>query len=281
MSAFEHSFVVGGIYNRRRDIHERFGGQQRGGISTPAASSLIFAFTSPAGAAYGYDDKFNPDGTFWYTGEGQIGDMQLIRGNAAIAQHAQDGKKILLFEATPKDEIRFLGEVEYLGHHTEQRPDRNRVQRDAIVFHLGFLPPTPRNVAEQPRTGYVTSGRLSSKLSLSELRAIALEVLPADASLEQKKADVARRAEAVRRYALVRAKGKCEACGQNAPFKTKTGPFLEVHHVFRLADGGPDHPDNVIALCPNCHRRAHYSVDADRFNKDLIFWLAQREATDQ
>jgi len=34
----------------------------------------------------------------------------------------------------------------------------------------------------------------------------------------------------------------------------------------------------VIALCPNCHRRAHYAVDAESFNEGLIAWLSQREA---
>ena len=35
-------------------------------------------------------------------------------------------------------------------------------------------------------------------------------------------------------------------------------PFLEVHHVKSLSDGGEDTLDNVIALCPNCHREKHY-----------------------
>jgi 5-methylcytosine-specific restriction protein A len=279
MNTREHPFVVGQVYNRRRDIHGHFAGQERGGISTPTSLPLIFAFTSEAGTAYGYEDTFKPDGTFWYTGEGQVGDMRMIRGNAAIAHHAHDGKKVLLYESTPSDQVRFLGEVEYLGHHTEQRPDRNADQRDAIIFHLGFLPPVFLNAAEQPRKAYATTGRLSTKLSLAELRAIALESVSADATVEQKRANLARRAEAIKRYAILRANGACEACNQAAPFRAKSGPFLEVHHVFRLADGGPDHPANVVALCPNCHRRSHFSLDAEQFNEGLIAWLATREAT--
>lgn len=55
-----------------------------------------------------------------------------------------------------------------------------------------------------------------------------------------------------------------------SPFETKTGPYLEVHHLTRLADGGADCPENVIALCPTCHRKAHYSVEAADFNAKLI-----------
>jgi hypothetical protein len=62
---------------------------------------------------------------------------------------------------------------------------------------------------------------------------------------------------------LERADGKCESCKLPAPFRraSDASPYLEVHHVVRLADGGEDTVKNAIALCPNCHRRAHYGVD--------------------
>lgn len=61
-----------------------------------------------------------------------------------------------------------------------------------------------------------------------------------------------------------------EGCGIKAPFLTKQGLYLEVYHLFRLADGGLDNPSNVIALCPTCHRRAHYSAGAKDYNFELI-----------
>ncbi|MDO6612275.1 HNH endonuclease signature motif containing protein [Shewanella sp. 1_MG-2023] len=59
---------------------------------------------------------------------------------------------------------------------------------------------------------------------------------------------------------LTRANGTCENCNSEAPFlrsKNRT-PYLEVHHVIKLADGGEDTVDNVIAVCPNCHRQLHF-----------------------
>lgn len=54
------------------------------------------------------------------------------------------------------------------------------------------------------------------------------------------------------------AKGKCQKCGKEAPFYDKDKkPYLEEHHVKRLADGGSDTMDNVVAICPNCHRKVH------------------------
>lgn len=59
---------------------------------------------------------------------------------------------------------------------------------------------------------------------------------------------------------LNRASGVCERCGKNAPFIRRSDgtPFLEVHHRTPLAEGGEDTVGNAVALCPNCHREAHY-----------------------
>lgn len=59
---------------------------------------------------------------------------------------------------------------------------------------------------------------------------------------------------------LLRANGVCERCKKPAPFnRTKDGtPYLEVHHKIYLADDGDDSVDNAEALCPNCHREAHF-----------------------
>jgi hypothetical protein len=38
-------FQKGVTYSRRSDIHDRFGGQQQGGISTPKGFPYVFLFT--------------------------------------------------------------------------------------------------------------------------------------------------------------------------------------------------------------------------------------------
>uniref|UniRef100_UPI003D06D395 HNH endonuclease n=1 Tax=Alcaligenes faecalis TaxID=511 RepID=UPI003D06D395 len=64
---------------------------------------------------------------------------------------------------------------------------------------------------------------------------------------------------------LERASGSCEACKEPAPFKRKSDgtPYLEVHHRIQLAHGGEDTVENAIALCPNCHRKAHFGPGLD------------------
>lgn len=93
---------------RRKQLHERFGGARQGGISPSRTSPNVFLFTDPAvGALHGYYDRW--DGPMLhYTGEGQRGDQQKVRGNKAILHHVDDGRALRLFEGS-------AGEVEYLG----------------------------------------------------------------------------------------------------------------------------------------------------------------------
>lgn len=67
----------------------------------------------------------------------------------------------------------------------------------------------------------------------------------------------------VKAWVLKNSNGACELCRQPAPFISSNGkPFLEVHHVKRLADQGPDCINNTVAVCPNCHRALHLAINS-------------------
>lgn len=79
-----------------------------------------------------------------------------------------------------------------------------------------------------------------------------------------------RRSVEVAEWVLKHARGNCELCGNPAPFVRVTGEgYLEVHHVLPLSQGGPDIVENAVAVCPNCHRAAHYARDAPSIAKKL------------
>lgn len=72
------------------------------------------------------------------------------------------------------------------------------------------------------------------------------------------------------------ANGICEYCNKKAPFiSQKNKPFLEFHHVIYLAKGGSDTVDNVVALCPNCHRSFHFSID-NEIRKQKLYKKVKR-----
>lgn len=272
-------FQVGKIYNRRADIHSAYGGQQQGGISTPSQKPFIFIFTSDAGESFGYHDHTGADDTFWYTGEGQTGDMQMDKGNLAIRDHEENGKKIYLFEYVKKAHVKFVGECNCVDLHTEERPDKYGDLRRAYIFHLEIE--DGQSYEAKPEVIRIISPKELKKKTVGELRDIARRKAPKASERTIRKAYVSQRAQAIKLYALARANGCCEGCNNPAPFKAKKGPYLEVHHMKRVADGGADLPENVVALCPNCHRRTHYSLDGNEFNAGLIEVIRKTEQCNQ
>jgi predicted restriction endonuclease len=81
----------------------------------------------------------------------------------------------------------------------------------------------------------------------------------------------------VRSQVLIRAKGNCEFCG-TLGFECERGDrYLESHHIIKLADEGADRMTNVIALCPNHHREAHYGVSRNELEARMAQIVHQLE----
>ena len=65
---------------------------------------------------------------------------------------------------------------------------------------------------------------------------------------------------AVRYYVISRANARCQLCGTQAPFHSPDGlPYLELHHIIPVREGGKDTPSNLVALCPNCYKMMEVS----------------------
>lgn len=265
------SFTPGTLY-KRSEILSRYGGQSRVGICTPSDHPVIFLFNTPRGEKYGYRDGWTEDGVFRWTGEGQVGNQKFMRGNRALLRHLDDGEDVHLFIQKRPSFFRYERQMVCIGYEWDRGPDKYGDERDIIAFSLmplGAL--THDELINEPE----------SEMSLSELREIALsQASDQPQGREQQIRNSWYTSKAIRDYALKRAQGLCEGCGNDAPFVTSSNrPFLEVHHILRLSDGGPDHPNFVAALCPNCHRRGHYSIDKVQFNETLLSKINEKEGT--
>lgn len=254
--------ILGQTY-QRRELHEKYGGQQQGGISTPREYPFIFLFSSHRGKEYGYDDGWQVDGLYHYTGEGQVGDMSFTRGNKAVRDHALHGKELLLFDTLPDGTRRFMGPMRYVDHYFKDIPDEDGNSRRGIVFRLAPLLPREEIslapiVTSEEGLGFIRSRQAAIKAS-------------SEHPISQKgETTYYERSKTVAKYILERANGFCEACGLPSPFRKKnSSPYLEVHHTQRLSDEGPDDPAYLIACCPTCHKRVHYGYDGDQINKNL------------
>ena len=267
-------FVEGREYNRARDIHDVFGGQRQHGISTPSKAPFVFIFTGKSGEQHGYEDGWQDEGVFLYTGEGQRGDMEFKGGNAHIRDHDANGRELLLFEALGKRlPVRFVGRFACQSWDTFRGPDTDGNERTCIRFHLVRVSAD----AETTRDEAIVP---SSSMSLEDLRAAALQAAKPQQEKTWKEARVAYRArsDAVKEYVLARANGICELTGEPAPFLTTAGrPYLEVHHTRRLSDDGPDDPRFVAAIGPAVHREIHFGANGDELNQRLIEKLAKIE----
>ena len=93
----------------------------------------------------------------------------------------------------------------------------------------------------------------------SETREMALKEAEPNPIKQKVQTTVFKRNPYVVAAAIEKANGVCAYCRKLAPFCRPDGsPFLEVHHEIPLAKGGRDTVENAVALCPNCHRKAHF-----------------------
>jgi 5-methylcytosine-specific restriction protein A len=106
--------------------------QSQGGILTLRGEKFIVLITGQRGHRYGYDDELK-NGVFEYFGAGQYGDMEWVRGNAAIRD---SGKDLHLFEEA-EEGLRYRGQLDYGGYRIRLNVrDRKGKPRKAIVFLL-------------------------------------------------------------------------------------------------------------------------------------------------
>lgn len=95
---------------RRVDLHTRYGGSRQGGISPSKASNNVIVFTDPrTGEQHGYQDVWESEDHFRYTGEGQVGNQVFTRGNKAIRDHLREGRHLRLFIGS-RGIVRYAGE---------------------------------------------------------------------------------------------------------------------------------------------------------------------------
>jgi 5-methylcytosine-specific restriction protein A len=279
-SPYEIRFELGRIYDRRTEIHGPFGGSWQSGISPSAQSPAVFIFSGDSGAQFGYQDYFDDLGVFHFTGEGQTGDMQLNGGNKSILKHAEDGRSLHVFRSLGKKGGKSLGQS-YLGEFVcadiswKEGPDRNKGKRKIVVFQL-----VPVSRVDESSLDITSDEPIPS--TLDKARQLALQSMESSESANPGESirTIYKRSLRVKNYVLMRAAGKCESCGNGAPFFRKDGsPYLEPHHINRLSDGGLDHPRYIGAVCPACHREIHYGLNGGAKNEKLRDYVKEIEST--
>jgi 5-methylcytosine-specific restriction protein A len=233
----------------------------------------------------GYEDKQYPDGSWVYFGQGGTGDQEPNRYSNRLL--VDEERSVLLFttrEPSTEEVIgrnshaklyRFEGIFGVRGWEFFIPSQGLRKGNKLLLFHL--IP--NKNVLSNWEPDDIENEiENENNDSLLDLRnKLGTHNKPVSGILSPR--GYKRASAQIKRYAKLRAMGVCENCNKLAPFIEKGGqPYLEVHHLFRLADDGPDSPENVAALCPNCHRMAHFGQNQDLFRDELVQLVREKEA---
>lgn len=245
---------------------------------------VIITSGGKGGESLGYADGWSDDGSFLYTGQGANGDQDpdkfanslLIKGersillfttkdpSAAQRKEKKNNKKLYKFEG-----IFEVKSWDYFKHTEGKRANDKLIQFRLVPVSNIYNIYTPSGL--QSEVDNTTS-------TLAELREIVKNYSSTPQQGVIATSEYYYRSKKIVAYAICRADGKCENCRKHAPFEDSKGNlFLEVHHIHRLADGGPDLPKNVAALCPNCHREAHFGKNRDSIRRMLSAYIEEKE----
>ncbi len=248
---------------------------QRGMKRSTTANALVLL--SKHDVSNIYDDYWDENGVFYYTGMGFEGNQELNYENKTLYEANQNGVTLHLFEKFVGHEFIYRGVVKLAKTPFQvDEEDLNHVVRKVWKFPLvlideqGLLDKDVIDNQIRAKRKAIKKKRLSA----GELKSKA-DVFNRNAHASARKVETTsyERNEYVRAYSLLRANGKCELCGQPAPFMVDGEPYLESHHIKWLSKGGSDSIDNVAGVCPNCHSRLHLldeKADVDRLKKNVL-----------
>lgn len=239
------------------ELSQRFSVGNMGGMRRSKKQNHLVLISDPTKGLY--DDRWEGD-TLHYTGMGMTGDQSFTNQNRTLSESWTTGITIHLFEVFTSAEYTYVGEMSLADepyHETQLGVDGN--QRRVIMFPLKLRPGAYRTKPARTAIERLAAARSDqlSKKPLSELRKRAELSNKSPQRREITTIQIARD-QTVVEYVKKAAKGTCDLCAQQAPFKDSKGrPYLECHHVIRLADDGDDSISNAVALCANCHRKMH------------------------
>lgn len=257
--------LVPGNIISHNEISQIFLCGSQGGIRRSLKTNTLILISNHVKSLY--DDRWE-DNIFYYTGMGPVGDQSLeLKPNKALAESAVNGVHIHLFECFQTNHYLYIDEM-FLADKpfVENQLDSNGNNREVYVFPLqakNILYDVPKDIVDELRNN---REQQIQQISDNRLRRMVLNITPKK-SYRECMTKVYSRNMFLSEWVKRSANGFCCLCLQKAPFLTLNGdPYLETHHIVWLSKGGNDSLENMVALCPNCHRKMHQVND----EKDVV-----------
>lgn len=292
--------VVGEVRQNRSIISEIYGGNNTRGI-TPLADGILTVFSDENGP---YADGRIP-GTNWiaYTGDGLNGDQRLISGNKSMDLYQRQRRALRYWHKLNDGQWSFetwaviVQRRRRWGFGQDKKPRREFVwilapvsspipetwpqeindalNEDAGLEHDDSVDIIPESVEEAQEKKKPILREKYKRLSEAAHRT-------ADGRARKTKLTKVERylrSDAAREAVILRSAGNCEnpSClGHSRELTDAGAPILEVDHVRDLGRGGEDTPENMIALCPNCHALKTRGRNRSNLRKKLLTTARKR-----
>lgn len=282
-------FEIGNLYQRDELLNFIGSKQKQSGIiwNKENSDTVIITTGGRHPKKVSYNDSLQEDGSWIYTGQGSKGDQNPY--SPANLSLTKKEKKVLLFSTREpnsqevkergnyKKLYRFEGSFKVVSWKFDTPKEGERkgdklleytlqpIEKEIEEINLPIQDPLENISLKQYDFNSLRNKVMTDNLQSSKSKLIGIK-------------EYRIRSIQIKTYALLRADGKCEKCENNAPFKNKDGiPFLEVHHIYSLSDDGLDHPNNVAAICPNCHKEAHFGMTFEKIKNDLSQRILEKE----
>ncbi len=254
--SFKPPFEIGEVVTNPQIVDTFKVGNMGGMRRSKTTNTLVIICDHTKGL---YDDKWYGD-VLNYTGMGKVGD-QTLEGNQnkTLYESKNNGIPVHLFEVLVPRQYIYQGEVELASTpFQENQYDDHGNERKVWIFPLKSKATFAKVEAADVAQNEKSKTEAAVKMALKDLRIKALENETEDVPHRETVSKTYIRDPYIARYARLRANGKCQLCGQQAPFLDRYGdPYLESHHIIWLSKGGADSIENTVGLCPNCHRKMH------------------------
>lgn len=218
-----------------------------------------------------WDDEIDHDKNEYVFWNNEVDEARLANPDRRKTRNPDEMKQVLLeamdngyqtlgVRCTPRDP------------QANPRSRKSYVENELLVVHLRR---TPTGITGRFQ-GKVDANAIRRKESLAQTMGLsAIDDLDGDPSGNATPDQAAFsgtffvRDNKVRDKVIKRAKGKCEYCGSVGFKKSGGAYYLEAHHIISLARQGPDTLQNVIALCPNHHREAHFGEGSQKLETEF------------
>lgn len=252
-----------GDFLSNSELSKKFTVSTEGGMRFSTENNILVLITKIHDNPY--PDRWEGN-KLYYTGMGRKGDQSIdFQSNKKLNSIYYTEKittKLVLFINTDQNKYLYCGEVKTIGRpYFKYQYFTKNEKRKIIIFPL-----IVKNLTS------ISSQFFDSTINIKSYKNKKEDTLIKNIDTYQKNYDNKNYVNAKEKkyyrnpyiayISKKYAKGICQLCQKAAPFQDKDGnPYLESHHIEWLSRGGKDRLDNVIALCPNCHKKMHIIDD--------------------